>query len=178
MRYFAFIFGEPVAFEVSRTSTPKAVAERLKPRLGSRFWPFHFEKVVGWVSEERLSVEWRGGAFSSNMSPRLRGRLIATGLGTRFDGSFGAPVALRFFLPAWLCFDLFFVSMFVAKGVPSGEGRWAALAVFPFIAIHAAFPFGLAALGMIGADTIRQRLIDFVASVGEPAPGQSHASAA
>jgi hypothetical protein len=32
--------------------------------------------------------------------------------------------------------------------------------------VHLLFPFGLVAIGMVGADTVRQRLIDFVVEVG------------
>ena len=163
MRYLDYLLGQDVSFTVADRASPQQVAERLRSQVRSRFWPFHFEKVVGRVGDESLSIEWRGGAFGRNVSPILRGRLVSIGAGTRFDGRFGAPVFWRFFLVIWVCFDsVFIVSML--RG--STDGQPTPIFVFPFLMVHLLFPFGITALGMIGADKIKQRLTDFVIDVG------------
>jgi hypothetical protein len=162
--YLEYILGQPVSFAIADRASPQQVAERLKAQVRSRLWPFHFEKVVGRVGEDTLSIEWRGSAFNSNMSPRLTGQLVYSAGGTRFDGRFGAPLFLRFFLIIWVCFDLLFVTSMLSTDGRNGTALpWFA---FPFFLIHLLAPFGIAAFGMIGADTIRQRLIDFVVDTG------------
>ena len=161
--YLKFLNGNPVQFEIAARTSPQQVAERLRSKVRSRLWPFHFEKIVGRVGAETLSIEWRGSALRSNMAPRLSGRLVSSGSGTRFEGRFGAPFFLRFFLIAWVCFDLIFgVGMVNSRSGPDGAPWF----LFPFLLVHLFFPFGIAALGMIGADRIQQRLTDFVVETG------------
>jgi hypothetical protein len=162
-RYLKYLLGQPVSFDIASRTSPQQVSDRLKSKVRSRLWPFHFEKVVGRVGAESLSVEWRGSAFNSNMAPRLTGRLVFAAGGTRFDGRFGAPLFMRFFLIIWLCFDgMFFLAM-LSDNIRGGGAPWF---VFPFLVVHLLFPFGLVAIGMVGADTVRQRLINFVVEVG------------
>jgi hypothetical protein len=164
MRYLDFLFGEQVTFTVSPKASPKQVSERLRAEVRSRLWPFHFEKIVGQVGDEKMSIEWRGSPFGSNMFPRLKGRLVSSGTATQFIGKFGAPTFLRFFLGVWVCFDAMFV-VFAATGNLEG-GNTSPLFIWPFLAAHVSTPFAISALGMIGADKVRNRLINFVIEVG------------
>jgi hypothetical protein len=164
MGYLEYLRGQPVSFLVATRTSPQQVSERLKAEVRSRLWPFTFEKVIGRVGPETLSIEWRGSAFGSNMAPRMTGRLIYAAGDTRFDGRFGAPVFLRFFLIIWVCFDLTFAA--AAIGGTARGGNMSALVIFPFLLIHLLVPFGIAAMGMIGAETVQRRLIDFVVDVG------------
>ncbi len=162
-RYLEYLLGRPVSFEVAARASPQQISERLKAEVGSRFWPFHFEKVVGRVGPAGLSIEWRGSAFSSNMAPRLRGKLVPAGVGTRFEGRFGAPLFVRFLLVLWTCFDLIF-ALLMLSGSSTVEGMpWFA---FLFLLVHLLFPFAISAMGMIGADRVQQRLTDFVIETG------------
>jgi hypothetical protein len=164
MGYLEYIVGKPVSFIIAERTSPQQVAERLKAEVRSRLWPFHFEKVVGRVGGETLSIEWRGGTFGSNMSPRLTGRLVSAAGKARFDGRFGAPVFLRFLLVLWVCFDLMFaIAMFGGAIQQENGAPWF---VFPFLLVHLLAPFGITAIGMVGADRIQERLTDFVIEVG------------
>ena len=172
VRYLDFLFGQTVNFAVAERASPQQVTERLRPEVRSRFWPFHFDKVVGRVGADTLSLEWRGGIFGTNMAPRLRGRLVFGGSSTHFEGKFGAPVSLRFFLAMWVCFDAMFFVLALSGNLEGGDApTWV---VFPFLTVHLIVPFGITALGMIGADDIRQRLTDFIIDVGS---GQSRGRA-
>ena len=163
MRYLDYLIGQPVSFTIAERVSPQQVAERLRSEVRSRFWPFHFEKVVGRVGAETLSIEWRGGAFGSAMAAPLSGRLTSTAGGTQFRGRFGAPLAMRLFLVVWTCFDFMAVVLMLGGGSRGQAVPWF---VFPFLLVHWLAPFGMVALGLIGADIVKQRLIDFVIDVG------------
>ena len=163
MRYLDYLIGQPVSFTIAERVSPQQVAERLRSEVRSRFWPFHFEKVVGRVGAETLSIEWRGGAFGSGMGAPLSGRLTSTAGDTQFKGRFGAPLTMRFFLVVWTCFDFMVVVLMLGGGESGQTAPWF---VFPFLLVHWLAPFGMVALGLIGADVIKQRLIDFVIDVG------------
>ncbi len=162
-RYLTFLLGQPVQFEIAGRTSPQQVADRLRSKVKSRLWPFHFEKVVGRVGADTLTIEWRGGALQSNMAPRLTGRLVSSGAGTRFEGRFGAPIFLRFFLILWVCFDLTFAVAMLRSVSGPDSAPWF---VFPFLFVHLLVPFAMVAIGMIGADRIQQRLTDFIVEIG------------
>lgn len=168
MRYLEFILGMPVTIAVAERVSPQQVAERLKLEVRSHFWPFHFEKVVGWVKGESLSIEWRGGLIGTNFAPRLKGRLISTGGATKFVGRYGAPTFLRFFLGFWVCFDAIFAIM--THNVEWQGSDMPPWFIWPFLAVHLLAPFAITALGLIGADKIRQRLTQFLVDVGSGRP--------
>jgi hypothetical protein len=115
VRYLDFLFGQTVDFDVAQRASPQQVAERLRPKVRSRFWPFYFEQVVGRVGAGTLLLEWRGGIFGTNMAPVLKGRLVSARSSTRFEGKFGAPVSLRFFLGMWVCFDAMFFMLALSE---------------------------------------------------------------
>lgn len=165
MRYRDYLLGQPVDFPASSRLAPEQVAARLKPLVKSRLWPFHFEQVVGRVGAEKVSIEWRGSPFGHNMSPRLTGRLLAAGGGTRFQGRFGAPRSTLFFLGAWTVFDATFLCLVLLNGLQSHDGTTPWFTV-PFLMVHWLSPFAITAIGMVGADAIRQRLVDFMANMG------------
>jgi hypothetical protein len=64
----------------------------------------------------------------------------------------------------WVCFDAMFFVLALSGNLEGGDTpSWV---VFPFLTVHLLAPFGITALGMVGADKIRQRLIDFVVNTG------------
>ena len=166
MRYLEYLLGQPLDFPVSDRLAPEQVAARLKPLVKSRLWPFRFEQVVGRVGAGAVSIEWRSSPFGGNLSPRLTGRLVATGGGTRFQGRFGAPRATIFFLSAWTLFDATFLCLVLFNGLQADDGAMPWFVV-PFLMIHWLAPFAITAGGMVGADTIRERLVDFIANMGD-----------
>jgi hypothetical protein len=160
LRFRDFLFGQPIDVVVSDSVSPRAIAAALKPEIASFYWPFSTKKIVGRLTDERLSLEWRGSAFLlSNTAPRMRGRLLPHRRGTRFEGVFGAPAFLKFFLAAWLCFDALFALVGLSGGA---EGSTMPLWVWPLLVVHAAAPFGISAIGMVGADNARDNLLAFL----------------
>jgi hypothetical protein len=101
------------------------------------------------------------------MAPRLTGRLVSSSGDTRFDGRFGAPMFLRFFLVLWVCFDLMFMTAMLSDHPFQQGAPWF---LIPFLLVHLLAPFGITAISMVGANTVCQRLIDFVIATGS---GQS-----
>ena len=161
MRYFDYLRRTPVSFTVVDRASVQQVATRLRARVGSRFWPFHFNRVIGRVGDETLSIEWTPGffAFRTNMEPRLSGRLVSTNAGVRFDGRFGAPVFVPILLVLFGCIAAIFALAVIrsAAGAPF---------VLAFLLLWASAPHAMALVAARSADERRQRLVDFVVAVG------------